>query len=129
MALIGNSAQESNLLQREPILAQVLARALHLAAQDIGMRPHAVMHMEFARELHGRAVADIGQFLERDVPGDVLLDIVLDQPCVCWPEASLRTGHLELHAGISSKDVHARLKRQSIVAEPAARASFGYLLH
>src|SRR5215475_11501378 len=74
MALIGKSTQQRDLLQREPILAQVLARVLHLAAEEIGMRPHPVMHIKFARELHRCAVADVGQFLKRDVPGNVMLD-------------------------------------------------------
>src|SRR4051794_37246908 len=89
MALVGESAEQRNLLQREPVLAQVLACALHLAVQNVGMRPHAVVSVEFARELDWRAVADAGQLLQRDVPADVLLDIVLDQPRMCRPEATL----------------------------------------
>ena len=87
------------------------------------------MHMEFARKLNRRAVADVGQFLERDVPGDVPLDIVLDQFRMGRPETSLRAGHFEMHGRIFSQDVHAGLKRQRIVAEAPARTSRGNLLN
>jgi hypothetical protein len=76
--------------------------------------------MEFACELDRRAVADIGQFLERDVCGDILFDIVFDQPCVGRPETSLRAGQFELDRRIFTEDVNAGLDRQRVVAEPPA---------
>jgi len=69
MALIGKAAQKGDLFERQPIFTQMLARTLHLAAQDIGMRAHSVMYMEFARELNRRAVADVGQLIMRE-PSD-----------------------------------------------------------
>jgi hypothetical protein len=64
MALIGKAAQKGDLFERQPIFTQMLARTLHLAAQDIGL-----MYMEFARELNRRAVADVGQLIMRE-PSD-----------------------------------------------------------
>src|SRR6266571_3428433 len=107
----------------------MLARTLHLAFQDIGMRPGRVMRLEFARELNRRAVAYIGQFLERDVPEDVLFDVILDQPRMGWPETPLRARQLELDGGVFSQDMHAGLKRQRIITKPSSRTSSGHLLN
>src|SRR5262245_19396864 len=96
MAQIGKAAQKGDFLERQAVLAQMLARPLHLAFQDIGMRPGSVVRLEFARKLNRRAVADAGQFLERDVPEDVLLDILFDHSRMGRPETSLRTGQFEL---------------------------------
>ena len=129
MALIGKAAQKRDFLERQAIFPQMLARTFHLSLQDIGMRPGRVMRLEFACKLHRRAVAYIGQFLERDVTEDVVFDVVLDQPRMGRPETSLRARQLELDGGVFSQDVHAGLKRQRIITEPPARTSSGHFLN
>ena len=103
----------------------MLARLFDFFFLNKGVWACAVVSVEFAGELNRRAVADGHQFVERDVSGNILLDIVLDQPGMCGPERSVRAWHLELHSGVFSQDVDTRLKCQRVVAEPSAGTAGG----
>src|SRR6478736_849726 len=101
------------------------ARVFDFLFLNKGVGAYPVVSVKFAGELNRCAVADGRQFVERDVSGNVLLDIVLDQPGMSRPEMSLRGRHLELHRGVFPHYVDAGLERQRVVAESSARTAGG----
>ena len=71
------------------------ARVFDFLFLNKGVGAYPVVSVKFAGELNRCAVADGRQFVERDVSGNVLLDIVLDQPGMS-AVSSIRTSSLQI---------------------------------
>ena len=69
MTLVGKAAEERDLLECQIVPSQMPARLFDFLLLNIGVGAHAVVRVELARELNRRAIADRGQFVERDVFG------------------------------------------------------------
>src|SRR5436305_3178146 len=116
MTLVGKAAEECDLLERQIVPSQMPARLFDFLFLNKGVRAYPVVGVEFAGELNRRAVADGSQFIQGDVPRNILLDIILDQAGMSRPEMSLRGRHLELHSGAFTHDVDAGHERYRVVA-------------
>ena len=125
MTLVGKATHECDLFEGQIVPSQMPARLFDFLFLNKGVRAYPVVSVEFAGELNRRAVADGCQFIERDVSGNIPLDIVFDQPGMSWPEMTLRGRHLELHRGVFPHDVDAGLERQRVVAESSAGTAGG----
>ena len=58
MTLVGKATEECDLLERQIVLSQMLARLFDFLFLNKGVRACAVVGVEFAGELNRRAVAD-----------------------------------------------------------------------